>query len=112
MSALETWRAMVEAEHAQSERVRGIQEQGPSDFWQPFAEQFRADPRRVDDPLVERLSREVAPQDTVLDVGAGAGRLALPLAMRCREVMAVEPSAAMASGLREQAQAYPMASRT
>ena len=86
---------MVETEHAQSERMR--EESTPDDHWQTSAHHFRADPRRSDDPLVERLLQEVGPNHTLLDVGAGAGRLALPLALRCREVIAVEPSPSMAS---------------
>ena len=43
-------------------------------------------------------------RSTVLDVGAGAGRHSVPLARVVRRVFAVEPSAAMASHLREWAQ--------
>ena len=35
------------------------------------------------------------PDDVVVDVGGGAGRVGLPLAIRCRKVMNVEPSPAM-----------------
>ena len=92
---------MVQAEHAQSERMRV--ESPPDDQWEPHAQQFTADPRRTDDPLLQRLLREVAPHHTVIDVGAGGGRLALPIALRCRNVVAVEPSPSMASVLLEQA---------
>ena len=95
MQASQRWKEMVEAEHAQSERMR--EDSPPDDHWQTSAHHFRADPRRSDDPLVERLLQEVGPHHTLLDVGAGAGRLALPLALRCREVIAVEPSPSMAS---------------
>ena len=103
-SAGERWRLMVEEEHAQSESVR---EQGdaPSDSWVPFAERFRPslDTR---DPIVLRLLREVEPQHTVLDVGAGGGRVALPMSMHCRSVVAVEPSASMGVVLVEEAQRH------
>lgn len=39
----------------------------------------------------------------MVDVGAGGGRLAIPLAGRCREVVAVEPSPAMRAVLAEEA---------
>ena len=76
------WREMVEAEHAQSDRMR--QELPPEDHWQPYAQQFRADPSRADDPLLTRLLETVGSHHTVMDVGAGGGRLALPLALRCK----------------------------
>jgi cyclopropane fatty-acyl-phospholipid synthase-like methyltransferase len=38
---------------------------------------------------------------TVLDVGGGAGRFALPLALRCRHVTVVEPSPSMGESLRQ-----------
>ena len=95
---------MVTAEHTQSEEMRGAPP--PGDHWGPFAQQFKADPRRSDDPLVDRLSREVASHHTVIDVGAGAGRLALPLALGCRHVTAVEPSLSMADALRHQVEEY------
>lgn len=105
MLASQHWRQMVEAEHAQSEEMRG--HVPPSDdHWQPYAAQFRADPRRSDDPLVNRLLDHVAPERTVMDVGAGGGRLALPLALRCRSVVAVEPSASMAAVLSQTAEEY------
>ena len=54
MSVSQRWRDMIEAEHAQSQRVRG--EAAPADHWRPLASRFVADPHRTDDPLVARLS--------------------------------------------------------
>ncbi len=102
MSAAERWRRQVETHHEQSLRAQEGMDL-PEDFWQPYTSAFRADPHRRDDPLVERLSREVAPDGTVLDVGGGAGRLALPLALRCRWVTVVEPSPSMVAELRDAA---------
>ena len=84
---------MIEAEHAQSDSMRGTSP--PDDHWEPYAQQFKADPLRSDDTLVDRLLQWVASGCTLIDVGAGAGRLALPLALRCRQVTAVEPSPSM-----------------
>ena len=107
MRASQRWRAMVEAEHAQSDRM--CNGPPPGDHWHDHAEHFRADPRRTDDPLVDRLLKEVAPHNTVIDVGAGGGRIALPLALRCRHVTAVEPSPSMASVLRQQSEEHGIA---
>lgn len=100
MDACRLWNEMVEAEHAQSERARA--EAPPDDHWQPFAESFKADPHRTDDSLLNHLLQAVEPDDTLLDVGAGGGRLALPLALKCRHVVAVEPSSSMGSVLLQQ----------
>ena len=102
MLATQRWKQMVQAEHAQSERAMGGVSP-PEDRWRPYAQQFKSDPRRTGDGLVNRLREEVAPHHTLLDVGAGGGRLALPAAIHCRSVVAVEPSPSMGEVLRQQA---------
>ena len=102
-TAGQRWQHMVEAEHAQSDRVRGA-DPPPQDFWRPLAENFRADPSRPADLQLQRLLHHVEPSHTVIDVGAGGGRYALPLALRCRQVVAVEPSPAMLAVLQEEAE--------
>ena len=89
---------MVSAEHAQTDRLR---DSVPSivDHWQQLASQFRYNFNHSEDPLVKFLKDKMRPQNTLLDIGAGAGRLTLPLAMSCRKVVAVEPSPSMASAL-------------
>ncbi|MGE5500513.1 MAG: class I SAM-dependent methyltransferase [Ignavibacteriales bacterium] len=97
--ALAEWARRVRENREQAERVREGQP-GP-DFYAPLATIFRADPRRQDDPVLEILRGLVQRTDTVLDIGAGGGRYALPLALKCQEVIAVEPSEAMRTVLRE-----------
>ena len=104
MNAAKRWQQMVEAEHAQSDRARW--EAPPSDHWKPYSENFRADPRRTDDELLDRLLEDVRPEDRVMDVGAGGGRLALALALRCSHVVAVEPSESMGSVLLDEARTH------
>ncbi len=99
MSATQHWTEMIRLEHAQSDSMR--KDEPPADSWANSAQQFRADPRRTDDPLVNHLRRQITPEQMVLDVGAGGGRLALPLALGAKKVIAVEPSASMCRVLRE-----------
>jgi hypothetical protein len=68
-------------------------------MWSTLAANFRADPTRTDDPVVNFLLGFAGPERTVLDVGGGAGRYALPLALRSKSVTVVEPSPSMTSAL-------------
>jgi SAM-dependent methyltransferase len=86
---------------ANREQVEQFREASPADFYAPVAGMFRDDPRRRDDPTLERLRTLVQPDDVVLDIGAGGGRYALPLALACREVIAIEPSEGMRKVLAE-----------
>src|SRR3546814_21029318 len=45
-----------------------------ADMWSSLADNFRADLRRADDPVVNFLLLFTSPEKTVLDVGGGAGR--------------------------------------
>src|SRR5215471_9734425 len=100
MSALEAWKQRVTAHREQSHRMRSALGMTGQDRWEPFSSFFKADPRRTDDMEVNRLAQEVTPVTTLLDVGAGAGRFALPLALCCKQVTAVEPSPSMSETLR------------
>jgi SAM-dependent methyltransferase len=102
-AALHAWAARVRANREQVEKHR---EAMPSDFYAPIAGMFRADPRRTDEPTLEALRRLVQGTDTVLDIGAGGGRYALPLAQQCREVIAIDPSAGMRRVLSESMAEY------
>jgi SAM-dependent methyltransferase len=57
------------------------------------------------DALLDFVLTKLRPEDTVLDIGAGSGRFAIPFARVARAVTAVEPSPAMAAQLRENAAA-------
>ena len=79
-----------------------------SDGWHAHADRFRAlndRPERDNEPFLQFLAPWLSHGVSVLDVGAGGGRFALPLAVRGARVMAVEPSPAMAAVLREAAEA-------
>ncbi len=99
-SAADALRAWAERVRANREQVDRFREASPADFYAPVAGMFRADPRRQDDPSLEALRGLVRRTDTVLDIGAGGGRLALPLARETRQVIAIDPSEGMLRVLR------------
>lgn len=86
------WAAIVAAEKEQVERLREWQD---ADYYAPVASHFLDDPHREGDPVLEILLGLGGPGTRWLDVGAGGGRYALPLALSGRPVVAVEPSPAM-----------------
>jgi SAM-dependent methyltransferase len=100
-AAADALRAWAERVRANREQVDRFREASPADFYAPVAGMFRADPRRRDDPSLEALRLLVRPTDTVLDIGAGGGRLALPLALETRQVIAIDPSEGMLNVLRD-----------
>jgi molybdenum cofactor cytidylyltransferase len=93
------WADRVRRNRDQVDRHREVPD-GP-DFYGPVSGLFRADPRRTDEPLLDALRALARPEDVWLDIGAGAGRYALPLALHVREVVAVEPSDGMRAALAE-----------
>jgi SAM-dependent methyltransferase len=94
MTAAETYAARIDAVRAQRARLHGARP--PDDPWAgPIAQRFRADPHRQLDANLAVLASHIRPEDVFLDVGGGAGRVALPMALRCREVITVDASPGM-----------------
>src|SRR5437763_1508093 len=96
MSAAETYAARVDAVITQRTRLRGPQPAG--DLFgtlPPNHPLLNVDARRALNPNQEIIASYVEPDDVIVDVGGGAGRYSLPLALRCREVVNVDPSAGM-----------------
>jgi hypothetical protein len=93
-SAAEHYASLVDAYNAQLARVGP----GAPDRWGAMAAGFRLNPRRELEANTAAVAALIEPGDVVIDVGGGAGRISLPVALRCRELINVEPSA----GMREQ----------
>ena len=101
------WAERVQANREQVDRVREVPD-GP-DFYAPVTGLFRVDPDRSDDPVLAALVALASPGETWLDIGAGAGRFALPLARVVGEVVAIEPSTGMLDVLREDMASHQIA---
>ncbi len=107
----QAWADRVHANNEQVDRFREVPD--ATDFYAPVTSLFRADPTRTDEPALASLLAMVRPGDSWLDIGAGAGRYALPIARSLAasggEVVAVDPSAGMLTGLHEIATEYGIA---
>jgi SAM-dependent methyltransferase len=89
------WRTQIEARHDQGRRLD--QQHNRPDVWAGRAQRFARYVAETaeQDPLLRRLLARVDEHTSVLDVGAGPGRHAVPLAGVASHVTAVEPSEAM-----------------
>jgi hypothetical protein len=94
MTAAATYAAHIDAVHAQRLRIHGPQPQEDR-FGGLVAQRFRGDPHRSLDANVQVIASYVQPDDVLIDVGGGAGRVSLPLALRCRQVINIDASPGM-----------------
>ena len=93
LSYSDQWPIQVANHHNQSIRAQdGYQS---NDFWSQYAKNFRSDPFRTDDHVVNRLLLEISENTSLLDVGGGAGRLALPLSLKAKHVTVLDSSDSM-----------------
>lgn len=100
-TAAKHYAATVAAATAQRARLQD----GPAEEWSSgIARRMSMDPRRAPTTNFAALAALVEPADVVVDVGGGAGRLALPLALRCKEVINVDPAPAMGAEFERVAQ--------
>jgi hypothetical protein len=103
-NAARRYAARVDAVLAQRTRLRGPQPPGDLFAGLPSGHPLlTADPRRPLDLNLEITASYIEADDVIIDVGGGAGRISLPLSLRCREVINIEPSSAMATGFRANA---------
>ncbi|MEP6870426.1 MAG: methyltransferase domain-containing protein [Anaerolineaceae bacterium] len=90
-TAAEAYSALVLAANQQAARLTAP----GSDRWASRAAMFRLDPRRKLEANTAAVAAFIGADDVVVDVGGGAGRVSLPIALNCARVVNVEPSAAM-----------------
>jgi SAM-dependent methyltransferase len=104
--AVERWQALLDARARQMDAAYARLGRTSADFWDRRARGYHRSTKQtaLTDPFFRRVSSEVTPQMSVLDVGAGTGRFALALAPLVRHVTAVEPNASMLGFLRQDAQ--------
>ena len=94
MTAADRFPANLDAASEQQSRLRGPRPKG--DVWGGAqARRFRFDPLRVLDANLQVIASYLQPDDVLVDVGGGAGRVCLPMALRCREVIDVDRSPGM-----------------
>ena len=92
--AVDRWHSQVRRHHSQS--IAAQQNFDPNqDFWEGMAQNFKDDPFRKGDPVIDRLEQEFAECGTLVDIGGGAGRLALPLSLSREAVTVVDSSKSM-----------------
>ncbi|MGH7489466.1 MAG: class I SAM-dependent methyltransferase [bacterium] len=87
--AAETWAALVRARSGHGDR------HSAAGYWDRRAASFARNTAGRADPFLDVVAPFLGPRKTLIDVGAGAGRHAAPLADRLEWVTAVEPSEGM-----------------
>lgn len=104
-TAVQRWHELLDTRAQQMDAAYAQLGRTSADFWDRRAKGFHRSTKAtvVFDPFLHKLQQVVTPQTSVLDVGAGTGRLAIALAPQAKEVIAVEPNAAMLDYLRRDA---------
>lgn len=101
------WRRLVTDRLDEMQRLSPTAGSVSGSFWDGGrAEKYAKNVALADatrDPLLRRLQAATTASSSAIDVGAGTGRFALPLAARVEHVTAVDPSAAMLAVLERDA---------
>jgi SAM-dependent methyltransferase len=100
------WREIVEERRRYIDALYARLGRTTANYWASRAQSFRPSARRDHGPdhFLSRVLQDVTGDSTVLDVGAGGGRYAVPLTRRAGRVIAVEPSPHMVQALRQEAE--------
>ena len=95
------WNELWKAIHASSPE-HAARDRDPAAVWDKRAAAYRRATSGETGATEQELAiLDLRPEDTVLDVGAGTGRLAVPIARTAAHVTALDPSGGMLSVLRE-----------
>jgi ubiquinone/menaquinone biosynthesis C-methylase UbiE len=94
----EMWKKAMQNSSFRKRRTRDTAE-----YWDKRAKGFNESIKSNDRTEQVLAKLDIARDDTVLDIGAGPGTLAIPLAKRVKHVTAIDPSKAMLACLRENA---------
>ncbi len=103
--AVARWQELVDRRRRQMDAANAAAAIRSEDYWAHRAAQYARGIKDVDptDPFLRLVLERVTPESTVIDVGAGTGRHAVPLARAARRVIAVDPSPSMLQFLRRDA---------
>jgi SAM-dependent methyltransferase len=104
--ALERWQVLLDARARQMDAAYARLGRTSADFWDRRARGYHRSTKETarTDPFFRRVSSEVTPQTSVLDVGAGTGRFSLALAPLVQHVTSIEPNVSMLGFLQQDAQ--------
>ncbi|NQW16086.1 MAG: class I SAM-dependent methyltransferase [Chloroflexi bacterium] len=89
---------------ASSDQIRRALENSQiDDSWNQMTARFAPTAEgEPEDPVITLIRPWLEPNDTVIDVGCGAGRLAVPLAGICDSIIGLDPSPSMLADLAKQ----------
>jgi FkbM family methyltransferase len=95
MEGIINWNELWKVMRSSSPWKRSLDEPAGS-FWDGRAKQFNDSMMQNRERALKQIAKiELSPEYTVLDVGAGTGRLAIPIAKQVKSMTAIDPSRGM-----------------
>ena len=95
----ELWKTMRSGHYRRRARE---EEEDPVSMWDKMAKQFNESMTQNRERAEKQIAKIVLnPEYTVLDIGAGTGRLAIPIAKQVKSVTVIDPSKGMLACLQE-----------
>lgn len=89
MNKIADWQALWKEMLYSTKRIEACQ----ASYWDKEAADYNESTTNMQELTCRQLSSiHLRPDDTVLDIGAGTGRLTIPIAKQVKQVTAVEPS--------------------